>query len=153
METLKSILAKIGTGFLYGLGIMIAVGLFSVGASWFMSQQFDEEFFETNMGFTSYDESAMLEAIVDTETIGDGEFTLLGRLANGGETTWKQVTLKAEMFDVDGKFINECTDYVSQELKPGEEIYFKMNCGASCNRMDMSSYASYRLLITDANDF
>ncbi len=74
-----------------------------------------------------------------------------GRLTNNGERTWSSTTLKAELYDESGAFIEECDEYVRQTSKPGSEINFKISCGSKCSKFQIEKYSSYKLAIIDAH--
>ena len=101
--------------------------------------------------FKDYDESAKLSVDVKTEKIRDGAFTLLGEVTNNGIYAWQMINLEADLFDKKGQFIEQCTEYVSQILRPGEVANFKLSCkSSSCNTVDVNGYNSYTLKIADA---
>ena len=159
MEILKQLLNKILTGFLLGVGFVIAAGLLGGYAISYMtttameksSEEIETKVTEYKSPYREYDESAKLQAIVKTENIGNGLFSLLGEINNNGEYTWQMVQLKAELFDESGKFIEQCEEYVSQTIKPNQTINFKLSCkSASCNAFEPKGYHSYKLIITDA---
>jgi|GEM_PF-3603409 hypothetical protein len=159
MEILKNLLSKILSGFLLGVGFVIAAGLLGGYAISHMSTtametrtaEIESKMPEYKSPFREYDETAKLNAVVKTENIGNGLFSLLGEINNNGEHSWQMVQLKAELFDKSGKFIEQCEEYVSQTIKPGQTINFKLSCkSASCNAFEPKGYHSYNLIITDA---
>ncbi len=101
--------------------------------------------------FIEYDESSKLDAEVKSEDIGNGEFTLIGELSNSGEHTWSSISLKAELYDEAGAFIEECDEYIRQTSRPGSVINFKLSCGSKCSALQIEKYASYKLLVVDAH--
>ena len=160
MEILKQLLNKILTGFLLGIGFVIAIVLLGGYAVSYMtttaieksSEEVETKVTEYTSPFREYDESAELHAIVKTENIGNGLFSLLGEINNNGKDTWQMVQLKAELFNESGKFIEQCEEYVSQTIKPGQTINFKLSCkSASCNAFEPKGYHSYKLIITNAH--
>ena len=159
MEMIKQILNKILSGFLLGVGFVIAAGLLGGYAISHMTttametstNEIETKITEYKSPFREYDESAKLHAIVKTENIGNGLFSLLGEINNNGQYTWQMIQLKAELFDDSGKFIEQCEEYISQTIKPGQNINFKLSCkSASCNAFEPKGYHSYKLIITDA---
>lgn len=160
MNFIKAIFVKLGTGFLYGAGFMIAAAV--VGNFTFSYMESDMEEMERKqeernknreekmrMMSRSYDESAGLSVSIAKERIADDEFTLIGTIENNGDTKWSSVSLKAELFNEDGEFIDECTEYVNQTTIPGSKLNFKLSCG-SCSKFQLRDYKSYKLAITDA---
>lgn len=159
MEVLKQLLNKILTGFLLGVGFVIAAGLLGGYAISHMttrameksSEKIETKVTEYKSPYREYDESADLHSNVKIENIGNGLFSLLGEIHNNGKHTWQMIQLKAELFDATGKFIEQCEEYVSQTIKPNQTINFKLSCkSASCNAFEPKGYNSYKLIITDA---
>jgi len=158
VKRFKRSLLKIVSGFLYGIGFMLAI---AVGGYLMISQMesgFSDDEYELGEGFTAidfvpYDESANLEAVVDREEISDSEFNLFGQIHNNGETDWNGVTLKAILFDDSGEFLDECHHYHQGRLRSGESNYFKVSCGSQCSSIALTNFSRYELEIIDANSF
>lgn len=163
MELIKLFFAKVISGFLLGVGFILAAGVFGGYAISHMtktaiesspsriSTKSVEKDEDTSPMFNDYDESAKLSAYVKTEKIGNGSFTLLGEVENKGIYSWQMVNLQADLFNTKGQFIEQCTEYVSQTIRPGEVVNFKLSCkSSSCNTVDVNGYDSYVLKIADA---
>ncbi|MCW8923463.1 MAG: FxLYD domain-containing protein [Gammaproteobacteria bacterium] len=159
MELIKQFFAKIISGFLLGVGFVIAAGLLggyaishiTTTAIDTKATEIEYEIPEYKSPYREYDETAKLQAIVKTENINNGLFSLLGEINNNGEYSWQMIQLKAELFDKSGKFIEQCEEYVSQTIKPNQTINFKLSCkSASCNAFEPKGYHSYKLIITEA---
>ena len=102
--------------------------------------------------YKEYNETAKLSARVNTEKIGDGSFVLLGEIDNKGEDAWQMVNLQADLFNEKGQFIEQCTEYVSQIVRPGDTVNFKLACKSrSCNSVDVNDFDSYKLTIVSAH--
>ena len=160
MNFIKTIFIKLGSGFLYGAGFTVAVAVIWPFAFSFMEFGIEEKQTrredrakerdeEMRLMFREYDESANLSVSVSKERIESDEFTLLGTLENKGDASWSSVSLKAELFNEAGEFIEECTEYVNHTSAPGSTINFKLSCG-SCTKFKLRDYKSYKLTITDA---
>ena len=162
MELIKQFFAKIISGFLLGVGFVAAAGLLggyaishmttsAIESSSSITTETDDDENEFDAMFKDYDESAKLAVEVKTEKIRDGSFTLLGEIRNNGIYAWQMVNLEADLFNKKGQFIEQCTEYVSQILRPGEVVNFKLSCkSSSCNTVDVNGYNSYTLKISDA---
>lgn len=152
MDIKRTIFGKLGAGILYGAGFFIGLSIISIIAMpFFESKIMDDSKERMSSIYIEYDENAKLETEVKTENIGSGEFTLLGTLSNKGEHSWSSVSLKAELYDESGSFIEECEEYVRQTSKPGSVINFKLSCGSKCSAFQIEKYANYKLLIVDAH--
>jgi len=163
MSFIKSISLKIMTGFLYGIGFIFSI--FIIGSFYFSTypegiistkSERNEEYeikttkIERNVTFREYDKSANLVAEITKERISENEFTLLGVLKNEGIYSWSAINVKAELFNKDGEFIDECSEYISETSSPGKVINFKLSCG-SCSKIQFEQYHSYKLSITGAH--
>lgn len=152
MQLIKIIIGKLGAGILYGAGFFIGLALIgSVAIPYFKEQAEKDADERMSSMFIEYDESAKLEATVTSEKIKEGEFTLVGHLSNGGDESWSSVSLKAEIYDKSGAFIDECEEYIRQTSRPGKDVNFKLSCGSSCSPFDFSDYGSYKLMVIDAS--
>ena len=163
MEKLKELLSKVLSGFLLGVGFVIAAGLLGgYAVSHITTTAMKRNVSEINQTtefkmpeykslFREYDESAKLNATVKNEKIGNGLFSLLGEVSNNGEHSWQMVKLKAELFDKSGKFIEQCDEYISQTIRPNQTINFKLSCkSAKCNAFEPNGYNTYKLFISGA---
>lgn len=160
MNFIIAAFVKVVCGFLYGAGFIMAVAVVWPFASAYMKSDIEEEQTqwedrakerdeEMRKMFREYDESANLSVSVSKERIASEEFTLLGTVENKGDASWSSLSLKAELFNEAGEFIEECTEYVNQTSAPGSIINFKLSCG-SCTKFQLRDYKSYKLTIADA---
>ncbi|KAA3647645.1 MAG: hypothetical protein DWP95_02845 [Proteobacteria bacterium] len=158
---MKTIFIKLGTGFLYGVGFMIAAGIAAGMAYSFIesdiemkqAQQLErmelqKQNFESM--FREYDETAKLSVSVTKERIQPDEFVLLGVIGNNGDASWSSINLKAELFNEAGEFIDECSHFINQTSAPDSKINFKLSCG-SCSKFELRDFKSYKLSIIDAS--
>lgn len=161
MSFIKNILLKIGTGFLYGAGFSIAfIIISSFSFSYFLDRPKETEierteYVETRKSerekiFKNYDESAKLITEVKKENISENEFTLIGSLRNEGDSNWSYIKLKAEIFNKNGEFIDQCSEFITEKSSPGSSINFKLSCG-NCSKFTLEGYDSYKLSITGAS--
>ncbi|UUA72353.1 FxLYD domain-containing protein [Cellvibrio sp. QJXJ] len=161
MNFIKSIIFKIGIGFLYGAGFAVAiVVIVSISFSKFsersMSNMSEGKELKKDLKterefmFREYDESANLVTEITKERISENEFTLLGTLKNNGNANWSSINLKAELFNKDGEFIETCSEYISDKSSPGSSINFKLSCG-NCSKLQLEEYHSYKLTIAGAH--
>lgn len=151
MELIKSILIKLGSGILYGAGFIVGLGIIGVYVlPHFQQVMVSDSEEKLSSLFIEYDESANLYTNVNSERISDDEFVLLGAIENRGDKSWSSISLKAELYDSNGNFIEQCEEYVNQTSRPDSSINFKLSCGSKCSRLQMEQYSSYKLFITDA---
>jgi len=154
MEFLKKVLAKVGAGIAYGFGIGIILVLVIWGISDYYENKADEMINgsddpEKCRDYKKCEESSGLSLKITKERI-DEDFVLLGEVKNSGNIEWTSVKVKAELFDQEGNFIDECTERVDQKISPDKVVNFKLSC-SSCSKVDLEGYATYKAYIIDGN--
>ena len=155
MEFLKRFLGKVGTGFSYGIGFGIIIIAISWGSSLYFEKKADEIMSGESDGencrdFKKCEESSGLEIKITKERISKTDFVLLGKVKNSGDIKWTSAKIKAELFDEEGNFIDECTESVNQKISPNTEVNFKLSC-SSCSKVNLDNYKSYKAFIIDGN--
>lgn len=154
MELINNALKKIGSGIAYGIGFGIMIFVFSWAAGTYLENEMEEslngsEDSEECRNFKKCEESSGLELEITSERINE-DFVLLGKIKNTGNIKWTSVTVKAELFDKGGQFVDECNELVDQKVFPGKEVNFKLEC-AGCSKPHLEGYASYKAIIIDGN--
>lgn len=77
-------------------------------------------------------------------------FEILGTVANEGPTSWRSVTLRADLFDAQGTFVDQCGASLRAPLVPGASEYFKIVCGG-CDDRKLPEFETYRVRVVDAS--
>ncbi len=54
------------------------------------------------------------------------EVAVLGIVKNSGKHEWQFITVKAEFYDKDGRFLDEVDESLSASLRPGSEEHFRL---------------------------
>jgi len=157
MNILKSILLKIGNGFLTGLGFAVVLAIFYWGAYMYFesnskSYSFDETGDSECRNFKKCEKGSGLNISVLTEKITSEEFVLLGEVSNSGDIDWTSVNLKAELFDENDVFIEECKHYINEKIPPKSKVNFKLNC-SKCSDIQLENYSSYKIKVTNASTY
>ena len=156
MDFIKNVFQKIGTGLLYGIGFCLTFFIFSYLFFYVFEKQYEDEYlpanYDENCPTLSDCEDHGLSVVVTSENISSNEFVLLGKVENEGEIKWTSVSLRAELFDASGKFIEECTEYINRSVPVKDSINFKLSC-SNCSPANLESYSSYTLSISDANTY
>ena len=52
---------------------------------------------------------------------------ILGLITNTGSHDWTSTTVEVEFFDSDGNFLDEKSEYLRSDIKPGDKEYFKIS--------------------------
>lgn len=61
------------------------------------------------------------------------------------------IEIEAELLDGDGKFVYECSEYISRKISQGESENFLIKCG--CSRETVPEYATISLRVVEASAF
>jgi hypothetical protein len=88
-------------------------------------------------------------SLIETKVAKDG-LNVLGQLKNEGGHTWDSVTVEAEIYDKDGKFLDETSGYISAVLPPGSEENFRLTLTSSDEKI--LAAPKVVLKITDAEE-
>ena len=75
---------------------------------------------------------------------------VLGVVENKGVDTWTGVNIEVELFDKNGKFVDECNEYMSGRIKPGEKKNFKVSC-RRCDKNPLPEYNNYTIVVNNAH--
>lgn len=76
---------------------------------------------------------------------------VLGSLHNTGSLQASSIRLEVELFDADGRFVYECSEYISRDLAPGERENFQVNCG--CGKNAAPEHASLTVRVVSASNY
>jgi len=157
MQFLKMIFGKIGTGLLYGIGFGLVMALVTWGSTMYFESK-AESYMDGDIkngeckSFKKCDEDSGLDVHISSEKIDIDNFTLLGQIKNSGDIKWTSASIKAELFDKDNTFIDECTEYVNQKVFPGTTVNFKLSC-SQCSKINLKDYKLYKVSIIDASTY
>ena len=72
---------------------------------------------------------------------------ILGTMENKGEDVVRVPQVEVDLFDKDGKFVDQCSEYIKGSLKPGESRNFKILCSDGKGHPPVE-HASYKVRIT-----
>lgn len=81
----------------------------------------------------------------------DGQLLILGTITNKGDKPASSIQLEVELFDAEGKFVYECSEYISRKLVPGDTENFQVKCG--CNTSPIPEYKSVDIRVVGAHGF
>ncbi|MCG7996969.1 MAG: FxLYD domain-containing protein [Candidatus Thiodiazotropha taylori] len=130
-----SVIKKIVSGFLYGIGFGVSAGLIFFFISEKMSESvWNEEIYEK------------LIIVNHTKSSREGNVVVLGAVLNNGKESARFIQIKVDLFDESGAFVEQCSETLSGSLKPGKSRNFKVSCGG-CKSSPVVEHKSYKVYI------
>jgi len=159
-----SIWEKIKTGFWVGTGFIVPSLIVYFIGTYFVIQMMPS-FMEYSVGedpmteqkidvsdFTSkFDKTGQVKIVDYRETMNGSQLLVLGSIKNTGATPASSISIEAELFDKDGKFVFECSDYISTKLQPSKSENFQIKCG--CNKQGVPEYDSVSVRVVSASSY
>jgi hypothetical protein len=131
---LKDSAAKVVNGVLFGAGFGLIVGLIYYIIS------------EKAMHSIWNDEAANKLIIKSHEEVQRNDTTLiLGTFENTGTDSARMSIVQVDLFDKAGKFVDQCSEYLSGTLKSGELRNFKVSCGSK--ERPVAEHDSYKVRV------
>lgn len=124
---MKTLFAKLIYGFLFGIGLSLAIFVSAYTFQEMFMRSFLTEHI-TESAEVDYSKSDLVLTNHQERKIDNGVI-VLGAIENTGTAKWGQITLEAELFDKNEKFVEECSGYTISGLKPGQKENFKIKCG------------------------
>ena len=142
---IKAALTKIASGLLTGIGFAIAmVAIFYGTGRWADSHRPEESFYKKykpDSGLIIKDHRPQQ---LEQNTV------FIGSVQNNGKDSWDSISIVAELFDKDDKFVDKCSSYETGRVAPGQSHNFKVSCGG-CRDSTVAPYDHYTIAIVDAN--
>ena len=133
---MKFIFSKILHGFLFGIGLSVALGV----AYYYMTLQMMERMQEVYSPTTDF-----VEITKHRELERDEKLVFLGEVKNNGEEDVNSISLNVDLYK-DGEFVKQCTDHISK-LVAGKTRNFEMTCGGGCSKNPIVEHDSYKISI------
>jgi len=131
---LKDSLKRIANGLLFGFGFGLAVGaIYYVLSEKMMNAVWNDK----------ANEKVVISSHAEVKR-ADG-WDILGTIENRSDESVRMTTIQADLFDKDGKFVDQCSGYVGSSTKAGESRNFKVTCGSKDK--PVAEHASYKLRV------
>ncbi len=116
---------KIISGALLGIGLGITFIVIAAYATNYFSKKFDDN---SPLKAEESSDISGIEFIEHKDQQVANKVLVMGSLVNKNKKKIKSIKLEAEFFK-NGEFVDECTEYLSTNLKTGETENFKVSCG------------------------
>ena len=147
-------------GFWLGIGFIIPllVVLYSGTALTMLAMPFMiEASYESDAGgvisklTSNFDRAGQIKIREFREQKNGNQLLILGSVVNSGDEKASSIQLEAELTDKDGKFVYECSEYINQDLKPGDIENFQIKCG--CGENPVPEYAEVNVRVVSASSY
>jgi len=79
------------------------------------------------------------------------QLLILGIISNTGTKKASSIQLEAELLDKDGKFVYECSEYISKDLLPGDVENYQIKCG--CGKHPIPEYKNITVRVVNASSY
>lgn len=129
---MAAFLRKLGIGFIYGVGFALGVaGVLALtvigGAGFITSSTGRSVSFPSQSGHRT---AADQFAVSDTSARKNswGSLSILGTIHNAGDDTPGYVNVYADLFDKNGKFIDQCMKQFNEGLRKDQRANFMIEC-------------------------
>lgn len=114
-------------GFFVGLGFSVPLTILTYVPMYFMGSWVVGDFEDDWGDYYEYDpQVSNLEVIIESNKQTEDGWVFIGKLVNNGEQSWESVTVQIELFDADGRFIDEADGYVEGAITPSTAHHFKL---------------------------
>jgi len=132
----KNVIAKIGTGLLYGIGIGVIAGPIYY-------------FTSVKMMDSVWNEAALQKVSIGKhqEVRRGKNFVILGSVENQGAESIRTLIIQVDLFDKNGQFVGQCSEYMIGALKPHEPRNFQVSCGGSKDDKPVVEHQSYKVYV------
>ncbi len=150
----------LGIGFIipslivYAIGTAMIVGITPQMFEATMMEEMGEEF-EANDAMSEFksqfDKTTQVEILERYESKIGEQLLILGKIKNIGNDDVDSIQLEAELFDSEGKFVYECSEYISKRLKSEEVENFQIKCG--CQGQATPAYSSLKVRVVSASSY
>jgi hypothetical protein len=74
----------------------------------------------------------------------NGRLYFIGSVKDHGSSPARGISVEINLFAKD-KFVDQCSSYVTGDIAPGEERYFKVSCG--CKDEPAAEHDSYKIAV------
>ncbi len=128
------IFKKIGDGLLIGIGAGLTAGIiFAIVSQMMIQQMWDQE------------ADTIERTIISDhrEVDRNGITVILGTIKNNSENSLRSLTVKADLYDENGTFVKQCSEYVSN-LHAYKQSNFEIEC-KRCDGNKTVEHSSYKI--------
>ncbi len=143
IENFKKNLATIVQGLMFGLGFCVAGWVLYFA----LQPKPHDTYVDRNDAVTSQPSVAKSNPFIFRDVVEikrNGRSYFIGAVKNNGASATRSISIEVNLFLKD-KFVDQYSSYVSGDLAPGEERYFKIACG--CKDELPAEHDSYKIAV------
>ncbi|MCG8428726.1 MAG: FxLYD domain-containing protein [Chromatiales bacterium] len=147
----------LGVGFIVPQLVTMYAGTFMtmLGMPSMMDYSFSVDAGSDELDMSSFvagrDLSSNIEIKNYKDTGGEGQLLVVGQIVNEGDRTANTIVLEAELFDANGTFVYECSEYINTPLKPESGENFQIKCG--CGSSPIPDYKTLKVRVASASSY
>ena len=163
----------IKAGFFLGIGFVLPLAVMEAsvfGASFYLANsafeadygEYEELTYEDSDDISSEGSSAPsypdFDDYADKIELGDyshrmqgNQLLITGSLTNNAKVEVSSIQLEAELFDGEGTFIYECSEYMRKEIPAGKSENFMIKCG--CSKNGLPEFERFELAVVSADTY
>jgi hypothetical protein len=142
-------LARVASGFLFGLGFSIAlVSIVVVAVAITMRVIRQEEQAKTWWKRFTADARLSVESFEHRRTRYN--VILLGTVRNAGTDSWDSVRVEVRLLDSQRHVVGICRGYVNGPVRPAQQRYFSVDCDGT-EREPVPEHSTYEVEVVDAS--
>lgn len=153
----------IKAGFWLGIGFIVpSLAVYAIGtvavvaltptvmemATEDMVDSYEEDFSSVR---DKYDQTEHVDIVRYATAEQDGRLLINGVVRNNGTAKVSSIQLEAELFNRDGEFVYECSEYISKALGSNESENFQIKCG--CKGDTTPEYEKLTVRVISANAY
>ena len=82
------------------------------------------------------------------EVVRDNTAIILGTVENHSTKIFRVLTVQVDLFDKNGRFVDQCKDHPSGAFKPGESRNLKVSCWSNKDKSTVQ-HETYKVRVLD----
>lgn len=118
----------------------------------FFGGEYSEEYYEEDGEYDAEgileDHTAGVELGKHSETMQGLQLLIQSTIKNNSKKSLNSIEIEAELFDADGNFVYECSEYINNKIESGAVENIQIKCG--CSKNGIPKYETITLKVTSA---
>jgi hypothetical protein len=143
----RGYLARVASGFLFGLGFSIALAGIIILTTTVQERISSHEAGTWHKMFTP---EAQLKVESHKPRAAPYNFIVLGTVRNSGKDNWDNVRLEVRLLESNGQVVGICRGYVIGPVRTNQVRYFSVDCEGD-QRQPVPEHTGYEIEVVDAS--